>query len=379
MYFFDPEVCLFPNCFKDNVKSHAISEKFSLYKLSENFHLYHFSPHRFCRDKKKPEFKKIGTTKATAHIGFCEEHENLFECLDSKEITDSNEVLLQVYRSLGIIYHQEMSASISLYKLNSVDGHKDISRDCVVDYLKSIKKEKLISYLDQEKFLDLLQKKIHSLISEKIDTELIEIKRLFDYLPSVIKSNQGIKVEVGKFTTLNTQNMNYTIFYYKTDFQIPVAMNSIVKGDFSGGNNINIFSIVVPYESSNLIIGLIPNEILRNDYYVEKINSYFSNDLRVVQYIESVMLSSDGWYLKPSIIENMTEKRRRFFCEDCMFINERKFLDLYDFSIFDDLKLKLIPNCEKELFSERLSKIPTRDNYSIRYDRMIKKMYNKIY
>lgn len=49
------------------------------------------------------------------------------------------------------------------------------------------------------------------------------------------------------------------------------------------------------------------------------------------------MVANDGWYIRPSIINNM-KKKKEILLDDCMFINERKFYEPYDLSIFDDLR-----------------------------------------
>lgn len=371
---FDPDTCMYPNCFEENIKSHAISRSYSLKSISEEHHLYHFSPRQFSRDKKEPSFKKISTLKATAHNGFCKVHDDIFQSLDTREILTSKDIILQVYRSLCVLINQEKSAAINLYALNSLDSYKKISKEDAIWFLKSKGELNLIPSLDDEKVLDVVRKKIHFLLSESIDDDFMEIERLSDYLIHIWQFNYDISIPVGEFQTLTTENMNHTIYYYKTNFQIPVSVNGIHYGDM-GGKLIKTYSIVVPYKNGNIVMGIIPNEILSDTRIVEKINDYFSSDLRVIEYVESIISTCDGWYIKPSVIENMAEDKREFFCQDCMFINERKLFDNYDFSIFDEIKSDIVN--EKVMLNDNVSHIPLREDYDTRYERMICSMFGR--
>lgn len=62
--------------------------------------------------------------------------------------------------------------------------------------------------------------------------------------------------------------------------------------------------------------------------------------------------------------------KKIFFCEDCMFFNERKLFEEYDFSIFDDLKTKIASE-ERVLLNNKLAHIPHREEYNMRYKKMM--------
>lgn len=372
--FFETETCLFPSCFDKNIKSHAISRRFSLGAIAENYHLYHFLPRQISRDEKIPYLKKISTLKATAHDGFCEIHDGFFKKLDTEEISTSKDILLQAYRSLCIIYNQEKSSAISLYALNSVNAYESIDIEMVKIFLESNGHSKLISRLDNIEVLNIVKKKIFSLFAESIDDDLLQIERLSDYLFKIREYNDEVVVPVGELQTFTTENMSHVMFYYKTDFQIPVSINSLLRGEVHEVD-IKCYSIVVPYKESNVIIGLVPKELLEgNDYFADKINNYFSSRTKVIKFVESVMSTSDNWFVKPSIIDDMNVDKQEFFRQDCMFYNERKLFEEYDFSIFDALKLSVCCGDQLTALNEEITHIPQREEYSVRYEKMMEKI-----
>ncbi|EPG6063589.1 hypothetical protein I5E90_10630 [Proteus mirabilis] len=376
MLIFNTETCLYPNCSDDNIKSHAISRKFSLETIAENYHLYHFQPRQISRDEKTPCFKKISTLKATAHGGFCETHDSLFNKLDTDEIFTIKDILLQAYRSLCIINNEEKTAAINIYGLNSPEAYKNISIKDVRDFLDNSKYSHLISKLDNEYVVDIIKKKIHFLLSEHVNKNLMETEKLSDYLLRMYYSIEDKDVPSAEFRTLTTENMGYRIIYYKTNFKIPVSINSINHGEFNG-SKIKTYSIVVPYKNSNAIICIIPNEIGYNTYYEDKIDKYFSSRLNIIIFVESLMSTCDGWFIKPSIIDDMSDEKRNFYMQDCMFYNERKLYEKYDFSIFDTLKEKICAEDDIVLLSEELSNIPQRDDYEVRYAAMLESIFGK--
>ncbi|TOB87574.1 hypothetical protein CGJ96_23675, partial [Vibrio parahaemolyticus] len=104
---------------------------------------------------------------------------------------------------------------------------------------------------------------------------------------------------------------------------------------------------------------------------VDKINDYFSSEYKVIKYVESIMSISDGWFIKESVLKNMTKEKEETFLTDCMFLNERKPFQDYDLSIFDKLKIEkfgIAPD-DQELVS-----IPKRPPYDIRYTKMLEAM-----
>ena len=347
--------CLFPNCSDLNIKSHAISESISLSSISENNHLYHFRPRQNNKTRKKEKFEKISLNQATRCYTFCKKHDNFFQVLDTNEIKTTKELLLQVIRSLGVLYKECVFYSFRLFGISS-------------EKADTINIQKILLNIDIKD----VKSKLMPYLRDKVESNLADVKELFNYMLSILDYNEENEILNGKFQTIFTENMRYQIYFYKTNFQIPVAINAIQHMSI-GNEKLKMFSIVVPYETGNMIIGVIPNSLCFESLN-NKIQSYFSSDLRIIEYIESIMSTCDDWYIKPSIIENMPEDKKKVFCEDCMFYNERKLFDEYDVSIFDDLKKKVVLERENEQLSKKISYIPQRTDYEVRLYNMINKI-----
>ncbi len=370
MIFFDTRACMYPNCFDENVKSHAVSRSISLQSIAEDFHLYSFIPHQNSIDTKEPRLKKVSTNKATRHYCFCDTHEEVFKRLDDFEIENSEDILLQVYRSLCVAYNQEKTATINLGKLNDLESYKDISLEAAESFLRGSKFESLIPMLTEPSVLKIVQRKIKFILSEAIDDELVQIEKLLDQTKILSDKIDSISVPCNELQTVSFEDFDHTIFYYKTDFQIPVALNTVQHGKW-GENKIRIYSTVIPYKNSSVIIGVLPNLLLTDQVLVDKVNDYFSSEYKVVKYVESIMSTSDGWFLKQSVINNMPEEKKDFFSTDCMFLNERKLFHDYDLSIFDELKIKKLDMSPEE---KELLYIPIRPDYDFRYKNMLEVM-----
>lgn len=370
MIVIDTRTCMYPNCFEENVKSHAISRSISLESIAEDSHLYSFVPRQDSRDTKKPWLKRISTNKATRHHCFCDTHEQKFNKLDDYEIENTKDVLLQVYRSLCVAFAQERSSMIKLHKLNDTNSYKDIGTEVAEEFLRGSEYQELIPLLTEPKVLEVVQKKIMFLLSEKIDGECVVFENIAIQLKLLSDTIESKEIPYNELQTISVESFEHTIFYYKADFQIPLALNTIQHGR-AGSTEVKVYSSVTPYEESTVIIGMLPNSLLGDQTLVDKINDYFSSEYKVVKYIESVMSSSDGWFVKETVVKKMAKEKEKFFRTDCMFLNERKLFQDYDLSIFDELKIKrfnIAPD-DQELLS-----IPKRPDYYVRYTDMIAAM-----
>ncbi|KAB7700289.1 hypothetical protein GBN26_09445 [Plesiomonas shigelloides] len=370
MIFFETRACIYPNCFEDSVKSHAISRSISLESISEEHHLYSFSPRQNSKETKVPLLQKISTNKATRHFCFCDTHEKLFDDLDDKEIEMAKDIHLQVYRTLCVSYSEEKEAMLNMLMLNNPDSYKLIGLDVVVKYLVSDKKESVIPKIKDPLVLEIVQKHIQHLIAEEIDKRFTSTELSIERFRVLGDTCPDASIINNKMYTLCAESIDYNIYYYKTDFQIPVAL-STSQPCCVGEQEFKVHLMVIPYVDSTVIIGVVPDIIRQDKRQVDKINDYFTSKYKVIKYVESVMSTSDGWFLKPSVIDGMSKEKLDFFTTDCMFINERKLFQQYDLSIFDELKIKV---CGMDRNDLELTSIPVREEYSSRYDKMLEVM-----
>ncbi|HDI3197224.1 TPA: hypothetical protein PMB05_003797, partial [Vibrio cholerae] len=72
--------------------------------------------------------------------------------------------------------------------------------------------------------------------------------------------------------------------------------------------------------------------------------------------------------IKPSVLNDLSDDARTVFLNDCMFINERRFYQDYDLSLFNQLKSDITGN-RVECFRRD---VPEREDYETRYNKMMK-------
>lgn len=78
------------------------------------------------------------------------------------------------------------------------------------------------------------------------------------------------------------------------------------------------------------------------------------------------------FYLPPEFFESWSADKLKIITDDFFFVFERKFRQEYDISIFDELRMKLIENCNSETYEHEYKKIkelPVRNCFKKRFDR----------
>ncbi|PLY09186.1 MAG: hypothetical protein C0626_09265 [Arcobacter sp.] len=371
---FNTDSCYYPECQNIAINAHAISNKISLQSISENQHLKCFLPKQNSQYTKKPYFDNIGINEATASYIFCKKHDDIFEKLDTKGIFTVEDIILQTFRSLAILLNNEKNALLSTYNYKNWNKPELISIEEVKIYLQRKGYDSLIEHLNNDEILIAIKKKIIFEVSEHTDSEIITIDNLLKYLEyKLLPQSNNNQLKDNILNTLTTENMEYTLLYYITDFQMPVAINSLNKLIIKE-KKVNYYITVIPFENKTVIIILIPNELLEFQEIVNKINNFFTTKLTILNFIEAIMASHDDWYVQPSIIDNLSEHKRNIFIEDCMFINERRFYNEYDLSIFDKLRTELCYELNNRNELEKVFFIPKRDEYKTRYKKMLEKI-----
>ncbi|MCW8332013.1 hypothetical protein MD588_24780 [Photobacterium sp. SDRW27] len=353
-------VCSYPECDKIAIYSHAISKKISISSIAEDNHLTFFNPKRR-GSVKVPKFDSIGINDCSGFNGFCKDHDDLFQEIDKNIISTSEHVKLQLYRSLSFELHKDKVGMFQNIKLD--DEH---ATQALID-LNIISSESE-STCDLR---NLVKRKFDFLMRESLDDKLWLIEKLSLYMLHLLKIKDYFEFQTDTFYAFSTDNLKHQVFYYMTSYNIPVAINT--KITLSDAEPLNYYFIVIPFEGKSLIMGIVPDDSQK--LIQDKINSVFNEELSVIKFIESVISSCDGWYIKPSIIDNMPDEKKKVFLDDCMFINERRFYQDYDLSIFDGLKMEI---CGLEHDSEELTVFPNRDEYESRYNVMMEAITRSI-
>ena len=100
------------------------------------------------------------------------------------------------------------------------------------------------------------------------------------------------------------------------------------------------------------------------------LHSHLNSKIQILNTIESVMMQDSQFYLKPEIIEKWNREKKKVVIDDFFFVTERKFLQEYDISIFDNLRKELIENETQSIQEHELQKInllPKRPSFQDRY------------
>lgn len=380
--------CCVKKCTDKSIYSHIISKSISIDKIAKNGHLTVFSPMRK-GDVKIPRFIPAGVNDNPAFNGFCKNHDGMFELIDNSEIDSLLGVYLQIYRTISSeIYFSKMGEV--LYPDIDIEKALDLISKNTIEQLDENHNE-----IDDEKFegaIEIVKSNLLRVNEEKnlnLSGQVDSLEKLQEYFLNEICESKKIlsnkKLDKNILQALEIDDLNYQIFIYLTDFQIPVAISTMHTLPCNEGSDSNSYSfyIVVPYENSIAIIGVVDGAahpfILNKT--IEVINSSFRESISVLNFIESlVMTSPDDSFFSPAVLEEMSSDKLRVFTEDCMCLHEflkgSKYLSEYDMSIFDNVRELLINelSAKKENEVRKLSQVPMREDYSKR----IMKMHEKI-
>ncbi|MEN4785969.1 hypothetical protein [Pantoea agglomerans] len=380
--------CCMNGCSEKSIYSHIISKSLSIEKISQDQHVTVFNPSRHA-DVKIPKFASVGINDNPAFNGFCKKHDDLFQLIDSFKIKDFFGVYLQLFRTISSeIYFLKMGdilyPDIDIAKgvdfiveslkgeVEKDDGSINIERfeKVKVDlalYLEASNDDKKLELEEQIKHLTTIQ----DFILDKIKTAEDELTSLF--------------IEENKLCVLEVKEIEHQVFAYITNFKIPLAISTMhtFPGIEDDANNSYAFYVVVPYEDSNIIIGLVSDLTAPQfiDRITKAVNCAVLDELAVLNFVEALaMASPDNTYYCPSVIDEMSNEKLRIFTEDCMclheFQNSCKYLAEYDMSIFDSLRRKIIDNSfpDQEHELQKISNLPVRKSYEVRYQKLFDKI-----
>ena len=373
--------CLLIDCGEETIQAHSISKKISLQSISERQKLIEVYIKQVSNYRKKPFFQEIGINQATTSLCFCKKHDEIFNELDKYGIRTFENILYQFLRSMSILYNEEKNSLINIVNLklsekeliNLLTENIKSNPSLSDKNLSDMDIKEILNFIDIEEVLNSIEENNQLNFGNKWNKENLIFKELVAYVNILHDKYRMQNVEKNKLYVedeIEIEESNYLLFFYIADFQIPVAVNAFNK--FSIGDNLfNYYNIVVPLETETIIICLLPKKVL-NRTNLNFINKSFFDKLGVLNFVESIIAANDGWYIKPSIINNMPENKKKILLEDCMFINERKFYEPYDLSIFDDLRreFSLELNSENEL--NKISYIPKRKNFEDRHKNLLK-------
>lgn len=378
--------CLYSGCLGKTIYSHAISKSISIEEISENGHVKKFTPIRHGYEK-IPKISDIGINDATAFNGFCHLHDGFFNDIDEREISNLRDLYLQIYRSISCAYYYEQIGDVLYPDIDIDEAVKIIVDDQITKGEIDINLDKLY---EVKEFLSDEMVRTNNIKNSELNKRKKEINRVRNYFLNNIYEldecryvNRKLNKKGAELQTIKFKDFDYALFYYITDFQVPVAINTMHNLNY-GGRDFLFFYIIIPYEESNIIIGVMESNLPPeyHDKITTLIDDAFKNRLSVLNFIETLVISSpDDTYFKSSIINNMGKEKLDFILNDFMFLHEflsfdKYFLE-YDISIFDELRTSIISediNVFNESELDKIHTLPKRESIDVRKNKMMSKI-----
>lgn len=350
--------CLYPGCTKKSIFSHAISKSISLATIAENGHLSTIESRRKGNEKNL-QFGSVSVQDATAFNGFCETHDALFSPLDNEEVTSAKDLLLQVFRSvISECVNESRVSRLSTAGFMSLDIEKIIEQADTVEYPFLLEDE------GKELFKSTFAKMVAA--ESQRSAELMVLPN--DILERLdVPGNDSL--DGGSVFT--TEQLSHYIPYRKLGFQMPVAVNCIIP-TVVGGENRDFYFVVIPYEKSTLVVGVVPKS--SDQMLLDTLMKSFSSDAAAIDLVESLVISSNEWYMTPSVLEGIPLNKREIFLQDSTFGDAHRFYERYEMTLFDDLRKTLAqqkPELKLELRLDDSDVIPQRESFEVRQERMI--------
>ncbi|GAB2855634.1 hypothetical protein GCM10027277_25220 [Pseudoduganella ginsengisoli] len=310
------------------------------------------------------QFGSISVHDATAFNGFCEAHDAMFLTLDTKEISDAKSLFLQAYRS--VISECANESRIAALR------HENFKQMDIASMLDMHVEE--YPWLEEERFKALF-------IIEYLKMVEAEKRRASELmqLPGQLLEKLVLLEEVplDDFSVVSTEQLSHYIPFRRLNFKIPVALNCILSV-VADNTRLDFYFAVIPYKQSTLVMGIVPK--LSKQWLLDRLMQSFSCDIAALNLVESIMVCSNEWYMTPSVLAEMSSEKRDVFLHDSTFINEQRFYEDYDMTLFDSLRRAIsqqYPDCEAQLKLDMIDVIPQRESYQVRHKRMIDKLLSE--
>lgn len=345
-----PQTCMFPSCNRRTIThSHTIPR--SLLKIiAENSHLITVE---FDESENKVVSKLEGIERCTVFPGFCSEHETVFnEYENSGDYTNEKFIKLQMFRTICLEVFERDT------RLNMMKSMLDAEINIHIDKIRA-QFEPTLRYLNQKHGITLEQLKVTTprvkALKKHIRKEaetLLLVRRLL--------SNSMVDIETGK------EKLVYT--GVQIDEVIPFAQAGLVCSSFTSHSKPLIFVInVLPTRDGTLI--LLASHT-RDRWYLERYVHQLSSDgLTALSTLESCMVHGcDRWFLQPHVWDHLPETRRRFILKS-IFDDSQSFLQGFEMSIFDELRVYLLEVLQCEMgFEESANSL--RELYNREYTKL---------
>ncbi|QIH38561.1 hypothetical protein G7A72_07020 [Flavobacterium sp. Sr18] len=374
--------CSIIGCNEESIKkSHSIPKSSILKNIALNGHV--FKPEFNTRnDFPKNEMVEIGINNASVFPGYCIKHENIFKSFEiDGKFDNAKKALLQTYRT---ICRERTYREIEL-EINDIikNEYKQKINEDAHNYLKDI----LSKY---PQFNDIEKVKI-----DGVDRVINSLKYMNDYLAQPIEQFKIFEKNILNWILKLPFKNNLIVRVVNIDFHLPISVCGFANQTYIEKNktkNACILINVMPHQSTTDIIcvGLEQDRTLIENYF----DFSFSDPINILNMIESFIINgTDHWFINPGYWNNFTSLKQEKILYDILF-TEDSFIDEYKFSIFDDVRIKIIKILttnfnsrqdpitpfEKEKLNREIIKLKNTDYDMIKdIDVLIDKLNNMLY
>jgi hypothetical protein len=335
--------CMVAHCDKDAIRSHAISKNSYLRLISENNEVMTVKSQRSGM-KWNMEFIPESINDATTFGGFCNEHDRYFERLDNGLFETLHDLINQCYRSMAhTMYNYEFLFHLQEHEYDDFEEFISTNESRYKELGITKEKFKLVCIEENKKLWD---KRL-----EEYERVSIFKEELYDLL----EINKELKnSELINGSSFGYGYINSNITYRRIPFIVPATI-------------VNRIMVAVDAKPTDLHFTLIPDKNCTHFIQFNYQNSkFFVNDflnktkdnISTLNHIERIMLLNEkNWYVDPKVVNKIPVERRKMIEQDMYFITERGFNDIYDISIFDDIRQDIINELKPKDKDRELKKI----------------------
>lgn len=335
--------CLWDDCGKRTINAHAISRQASLVHFSTNKKLFVMDT-KNAVPLQKMEFSCRGIKQIFAFNIFCHTHDQIFSKIDLGIFNTLYDCLLQVYRTMTFNLFQQRCANDHRYWVwNNVLKRCDNTEAYI--YAK---------HEDDSKYLPIMN--------------LIELEK--NNVEELIQKQCGINEKIVTNNAIYKLNDKCILLYSSVPFVIPVAVANTLFLSINSSPAIFNYSIIPNCNTTDMIFYFDENVDFQKTWQESS-----KTPIGIINIIESLLIQSDYWAVKPEIIKNAPLWKRKLIEEDVFCNLLQKFLTPCDYSIFDELRQEFLNMESNEIQAAERDKLtikPDREDFSERFKQVMK-------
>ena len=323
------KACLVPGCGKASIaRSHGLPRAMSLSAIAEGGKV--LTPH-LDRQKRRVTPHLEGQYDASTFPGFCSEHELLFESFETGGVISTrHHLILQAYR---VICREQFRSEYFIKHTNATIAKYESLRDQrLLEWLRSeVPKRGLPS--------DLNLKSVKISSDDVVEEASKRIRVLSEWNAQVT----SMLLPAFERAVFQSDESEIHIESITLSYQVPVALHGTGSFLARSGTEIRRHSIIICcVPSTTETVVFIAGHVSQADALREYAKYSLGNDLAALSIIESWMVhGSDQWYLKPSIWNSLDDGRKTAV-EDQIFSTDEDIAKELTYSIFNELRSKLV-------------------------------------